>query len=82
MNRHSLKLHFCMFKKSQGKQNSLNCRNCFLEYFPLITKLTCSKLDMNQKCFFMFKALKPIEWKILIFSNLFFYQMCTIPFEN
>ncbi len=27
---HFLKLHFCMFEKSQGKHNNLNCDNCFL----------------------------------------------------
>jgi hypothetical protein len=26
---HSLKLHFCMFEKSQGKHNSLDCHNFF-----------------------------------------------------
>jgi len=31
----------------------------------------------------MFKALKPLGQRIFIFFKLyFFYQMCTIPFEN
>jgi hypothetical protein len=51
---HSLKLHFCMFERSQVKHNSLDCHN----FFPLIAKFTWSKLDTNQKCFCMLKALK------------------------
>jgi hypothetical protein len=30
---HSLKLHFCMFKISQRKHNSLNCHNFFGNIF-------------------------------------------------
>jgi hypothetical protein len=55
---HFFKLHFSMFERLQGKHTSLDCHN-FLEYFPLIANFTCSKLDTNQKCFCMFKALKP-----------------------
>ncbi len=69
---HSLKLHFCMFERSQGKHNSLDCHK-FLEYFPLIVKFTCSKLDSNQKCFCMFKALKLWEWTILVFFKCLFF---------
>jgi hypothetical protein len=61
VNGHSLKLHFCMFERSQGKHNSLDCHECFLEYFPLIAMFTRSKLDTNKKCFYMFKTLKPQE---------------------
>jgi hypothetical protein len=55
---HSLKLDFCMFERSQMKHNSLDCHN-FFEYFPLIVKFTCSKLDTNKKTNFMFKTHKP-----------------------
>jgi hypothetical protein len=48
MSGHSLKLHFCMFEKLQGKHNTLDC-HFFLEYFPIIAKFTCSKLDTNEK---------------------------------
>jgi len=58
MNGHSLKLHFCMFERSQRKSNSLDYHN-FLQYFSLIAKFTCSKLDPTKKCFYMFKTLKP-----------------------
>jgi len=30
---HSLKLHFCMFERSQGKHNNLNCHNFFGNIF-------------------------------------------------
>jgi len=30
---HSLKLHFCMFEKSQGKHNSLDYHNFFWNVF-------------------------------------------------
>jgi hypothetical protein len=33
VNGHSLKLHFCMFEKSQGKHNSLDCHNFFWNIF-------------------------------------------------
>jgi hypothetical protein len=39
-----------MFERSHGKHNSLDCHN-FLEYFPLIAKFTCSKLDTNNLFF-------------------------------
>jgi hypothetical protein len=44
-----------------------------LEYFSLIAKFTCSKLDTNKKCFCMFKAFKPQKWTILIFFKHFFF---------
>jgi hypothetical protein len=55
MNGHSLKLHFCMFEKSQVQHNSLDCHN-FFGIFSLIEK--CSKLDTNQIFFCMFKTFK------------------------
>jgi len=73
VNGQSLKLHFCMLEISKVKHNSLNC-NFFLEYFPLIAKFTSSKLDTNQECFCMFKALKPREWIVFVFFKCpFFY---------
>jgi len=56
---HPLKLHFCMFERSQGKYNSLDCHKVFLKYFPLIAKFTCSKLDTICLKNCMFKTLKP-----------------------
>jgi hypothetical protein len=33
MNEHSLKLHFCMFERSQVKHNSLDYHNYFCNIF-------------------------------------------------
>jgi hypothetical protein len=30
---HSLKLQFCMFERSQGKHNGLDCHKCFWNIF-------------------------------------------------
>jgi hypothetical protein len=80
MSGHFLKLHFCIFEKSQGKHNNLDYYY-YLEYFSLIAKFRCSKFDRNN-FFCMFKALKHQEWIIIFFSNVpFFYKMCTIPFK-
>ncbi len=56
--RHCFKFHFCIFERSQGKHNSLDCHN-FFEYFPLISNFICLNLDTNQKKNCMFKAIKP-----------------------
>ncbi len=69
---HSLKLHFCMFEKSQRKHNSLDY-HFFWKYFPLITKFICSMLDTNKKYFCMFKALKPRKWTIFNFFKHSFF---------
>jgi hypothetical protein len=58
MSGHSLKLHFYMFERSQGKHNSLDYHKCFWNIFPLFAKFTCLKFDTNQKCFCMFKTFK------------------------
>jgi hypothetical protein len=70
---HSLKLHFCMFGKSQGKFIIIWIVIILLKYFPLITKFTCSKFDTNQKCFCRFKTFKLQEWTILIFFKHHFF---------
>jgi hypothetical protein len=72
---HFLKLHFYMFERSQMKHNGLDC-HYFFRIFFITTKFTSSKLNINFKCFCMFKVPKPQEWTI------FFFQMCTISFEN
>jgi hypothetical protein len=49
----------------------------FLEYFSLIANFICSRFDIYQKCFGMFKALKPQEWTIFIFfQTSFFLTKC------
>jgi hypothetical protein len=78
VNRHSFKLYFCMFEKSQRKHNSLDCHNNFWNIFHCLH--TCSKLGGGITCS---KHSNPKSGQSLFFSNvLFFYQMYTIPFEN
>jgi hypothetical protein len=55
MNGHFLKLHFCILKDHK-KNIIVWIAIKILEYFPLIGKITCSNLDTNKKCFYMFKA--------------------------
>jgi hypothetical protein len=62
---------FVCLKDHKGNIIIWNVIN-FLEYFPLIAKFTCSKFDPNQKCFCMFKTLKPWEWTIGFFLTFFF----------
>jgi hypothetical protein len=69
---HFLKLYFYMFERSQVKHNNLDFHKIFWN-ISLITKFTCSKFDTNQKCFFMFKALKPWEWIVLVFFKCPFF---------
>jgi hypothetical protein len=78
---HFLKLHFYMFERSQMKHNGLDCHYFFTINF-IIAKFTSSKLNINLKCFCMFKVLKPREWTIFFFQMSFLNQMCTISFEN
>jgi hypothetical protein len=60
MSVHSLKLHFCMFEKSQGKHNSLKCYNIFkILYAQSLTQIknvfACSKhskIESEQFLFF------------------------------
>jgi hypothetical protein len=80
---HFLKLHFCMFERSQMKHNNLDCHNFLGNIFSLIAKITCSKLHTNQKCFCMFKTLKPQKWIVFVFfKHPFSYQMCNIFSKN
>jgi len=72
MNEHFLKLHFVCLKNHKG------CIMAwiiiiFLEYFSLIAKFICLKLDTYQKCFCMFKSFKLGGWTIFIFSKRFFF---------
>jgi hypothetical protein len=49
----------------------------FLEFFPLIAKFTCPKLDTNQKCLNACSKHSNIESEqYLYFSNIFFSTKC------
>jgi hypothetical protein len=68
---HSSKLNFCMFERSQGKHNNLEWHN-FLEYFSLIEKFICSRLNTNH---FFFSHIQSIQTSRV--DNLCFFQTCT-----
>ncbi len=73
MSGHSLKLDFYMFEISQLKHNKFGLSLLLLEYFPLIAKFTCSKLDANQKYFCMLSLNLPQKWIVLLFlKNSYF----------
>jgi hypothetical protein len=67
-----------MLKRWQMKHNSLDYHNLF-GIFPLLAKFTCSKLDINQKIFFIFKTFRPWEWIVSVFFKHFFSTKCA-PF--
>jgi hypothetical protein len=77
---HSLKLHFSMFERSQGKHNSLDCHkriwniNCKFYMFKVLHK---SKMFLHVQSTQTSRIDNPC-----FFQMFFFYQMCTIPFEN
>jgi hypothetical protein len=83
VNEHSLKLHFCIFENHKGNIIVWIVKTN-LDYFILIAKFKYSKLDTNQKCFYMFKTFKCQVRTILFFFKCFFifYQMCTIISKN
>jgi len=74
MSEHFFKLHFCMFVRSQGKHNSLDCHKKVLEYIFII-----AKFDINIKTICMFKTLKSPMWTMLFFPNIIFFTKCA-PF--
>jgi len=72
VNGHSLKHHFCMFKRSQVKHNSLDC-HYFFGIFFINCKVYMLKLDTNQKCFCIFKTLKHWKWIVPVFFKCPFF---------
>jgi hypothetical protein len=81
MNGHPLQLHFCMFERSQGKHNSLDCHKKIWNIFHEFQSLHVQSLIQINLFFYIFKAFKLNN--PCFFSNiLFFYQMYSIPFGN
>jgi hypothetical protein len=77
---HSLKIAFCMFKRSQGKHNSSDCHKSFWNIFHLIAKFICSKLTQINFCFSYSKHSNLQSGQTLyIFQMSFFPNKCT-PF--
>ncbi len=44
---HSLKLHFCMFEKSQGRHNSLDCHKFFENIFHQLENVHAQNLTQS-----------------------------------
>jgi hypothetical protein len=51
MSGHSLKLHFCMFERSQGKHNNLDCHKCFWNIFHQLQSLHVQNLTQIKNGF-------------------------------
>ncbi len=60
VNGHSLKLHFCIFERSQVKHNNLDYNKFFEVFF-----INCK--------FYMFKAFKLQQWTIIVFFKRLFF---------
>ncbi len=73
MSEHYLKLHFCMFKKSQRKHNSLNFYIYFGIFSIKLQSLHVQNLTKNQNLFYMFKTLKLQKWTILVFFKCLYF---------
>jgi 2-iminoacetate synthase ThiH len=65
---HSLKLHFCMFEKSQGRHNSLDCHKKFKNIFHQLENLHAQRLT---QIIFSFAFSKHLNLN----NGDFFFQM-------
>jgi hypothetical protein len=72
MSGHSLKLHFCMFEKSQGKYNSLNCHIYFWNIFHQLESLHAQSLRQIKNVFASSNHSNLENGQSLFFSNVFF----------
>jgi hypothetical protein len=76
---HFLKLHFCMFKKSQGKHNSLDCHKSFWNIFHLIENFICSNLTQI-KCFLHIQSIQTFNVDRPYFFEMSFFSTKCAPF--
>jgi hypothetical protein len=79
MNEHSFKLHFCMFKRSQVKYNSLDCPNCFWNIFRQLQSLHIQSLTKIKNVFACSKHSNLENGQSLFFPNVYFSTKC-VPF--
>jgi hypothetical protein len=79
---HFLKLHFYMFERSQGKHKSLDCHKVFWNIFHLLKILYAHNLTQIKKNLHVQSTQTSKVDSPCFFQTFFFYQMCTIPFEN
>ncbi len=77
MSGHSLKLHFCMFERSQVKHNSLDCHNFVWNIFHYLQSLHSQSLTQIIN---MFACLKHSNLEsgqsLFFFSNVLFSIKC------
>ncbi len=79
---HSLKLHFCMFERSQMKHNSLDYHN-FFGIFSINCKVYMFKTWHKSLIFVHLQSIQTLKVdSFWFFKTFFLYKMCTIPFEN
>ncbi len=69
MSGHFLKLHFCMFEKSQGNHDSLDCHNFFGNIFHKSQSLHVQSLTQIK----FFLHVRSIQTSKM--NNLYFFQM-------
>ncbi len=76
---HFLKLHFYMFKRSQGKYNNLDCHNVFWNIFHWLQSLLVLNLTQFLKKLHVESTQTLRTWTILVFFKHFFSTKCA-PF--
>jgi hypothetical protein len=69
-----------MFEISQLKHNSLDCDNFLKNISHSLQNLHVQSLTQKKKLHV--QNIQFQEWTPCFFQMSFFYQMCTIPFEN
>jgi len=81
VNGHSLKLHFCIFEKSQVKHNSLDC-HYFFGIFFINCKFYMLKVEHKSKMFLHVHHIQTsrVDGHWVFEKVIFSYLMCTILF--
>jgi hypothetical protein len=73
---HSLKLHFCLFERSQGNHNNLDYHNVFWNIFYELQSLHVQRLIQIKYVFTCSKHLNLESGQSLFFSDIFFSTNC------
>ncbi len=80
MSGHSLKLHFCMFERSQGKHNSLDYDKCFWNIFHQLQSLHIQSLTQIKNVFACSKHSNLESGQVLFFFQTSFFSTKCAPF--
>ncbi len=81
MSGHSLKLHFCMFERSQGKHNSLDCHKYFWNIFHQLQGLHVQSLTQIKNVFACSKHSNLENGQSLFFFKHHFFPTKCAPFS-